>query len=375
MLLCRLLLLHGAGALRVSVYENGGGRDGTGAPLRRTEVRSDADVAALREGEGGRRYDLYDARGDAVQSLRQLQLQQGGDAAAGGEDEEEVSVYQVPAEGHAQFIWPTGGKVGHRVEKVAGLGRVSSSSSWSTIAAYAADQLGESAAGRGPRRHPNVEADYARYKRDIEGMGLSNHEYLAAHTAWNGRRSALEPNLVPYHVEHGISHLVLWHHPDDMDGASTELDPSAELEIVREILGERGCPPRPSEAVIFQNVPSMRSVPTIAHSHVFLRPADDEAGRRLAAELAERREAWRSRSPFDIPAEFERAVSLETLVLRPRLFYVRNFLSLEEAHVLRRAAADPSNPRGLRPGTTGHTEVDGLVDHYRTSKGAMVDGG
>jgi len=130
-LLLLLLLLHGAGALRVSVYENGGGRDGTGAPLRRLEVRSDADVAALRKGEGGRRYDIYDARGDAVQSLRQLQ--QGGVAAAAAaaaaageveeEEEEEVRVYQVPTEGHAQFIWPTGGKAGHRVENVAGLDR------------------------------------------------------------------------------------------------------------------------------------------------------------------------------------------------------------------------------------------------------------
>ena len=99
----------GAPALRVSVHENGGGRGGTGAPLRHPEVRSDADVAALREGG---RYDLYDARGDAVHSLRQLR-----------EQPREPSVYLVPTKDFSQFIWPTGGAVGHRVERVSGLDR------------------------------------------------------------------------------------------------------------------------------------------------------------------------------------------------------------------------------------------------------------
>ena len=67
---------------------------------------------------------------------------------------------------------------------------------------------------------------------------------------------------------------------------------------------------RADEAIIFQNHPSMRSVPTISHSHVFFRPADDERGRRLAETLGTLRVAWRERSPFVVPAGYERGDKL-----------------------------------------------------------------
>eukprot|EP00618_Florenciella_parvula_P032361 CAMPEP_0119500150 /NCGR_PEP_ID=MMETSP1344-20130328/22375_1 /TAXON_ID=236787 /ORGANISM="Florenciella parvula, Strain CCMP2471" /LENGTH=348 /DNA_ID=CAMNT_0007536205 /DNA_START=1 /DNA_END=1044 /DNA_ORIENTATION=+ len=192
---------------------------------------------------------------------------------------------------------------------------MSPEASWATIAAYAADQLGEVAAGRGPKRHPNVEAAYSLYKGAIGAMGLNNHQYLVQYTQWtsapDGRRAALEPNLVPYHLEAEISHWVLWHHPDDCHGKGGDVDdPSAEFLLVEEILRQEGCAPRADEAIIFQNHPSMRSVPTIAHSHVFFRPTNDERGRRLTTTLGTLREAWRARSPFDIPAGYERGEKL-----------------------------------------------------------------
>ena len=51
---------------------------------------------------------------------------------------------------------------------------------------------------------------------------------------------------------------------------------------------------RDEEALIYQNLPELRSLPTIAHSHVFLRPLTPV----LARGLERRRAAWRARSPW-----------------------------------------------------------------------------
>ncbi len=168
--------------------------------------------------------------------------------------------------------------------------------SWSSIAAFSTNQVAERAAGRGPMRGAAMEARYTQYKEWIAAAGLDNHGYVTNFVEWDaGTSAALEPNLVPYDVEEGISHWVLWHHPDSMDGAA-ELDPAAEWQIVCRLLG---VDLRDDEAIVFQNVPSMRSIPTIAHAHVFLRPRmADEAGTALAAGLAARYNAWRARSPW-----------------------------------------------------------------------------
>lgn len=173
--------------------------------------------------------------------------------------------------------------------------------SWEGLAAYKADQLRERAAGRGPNRLPSVEAAYGAYKAGILAQGLDNHGYVVKHALWRSGETwrggaALEPNLVPYHLAAGISHWVLWHHPDGVAG-DTELDPAAELALVRALLGQEA--PREDEALVFQNVPAHRSIGTIAHSHVFLRPSTaDEAGRRLARRLEAEHDAWRARSPW-----------------------------------------------------------------------------
>ena len=115
---CALLvamILHNATAIRVAVYENGGGRHGK-APPEHKEIASDADVAALAEGG---KFALYDAHGDIVKGFGHLEK----NAAGAANDAQPPSVYLVPTKDFSQFIWPTGGAAGHRVERVGGLDR------------------------------------------------------------------------------------------------------------------------------------------------------------------------------------------------------------------------------------------------------------
>ena len=60
-----------------------------------------------------------------------------------------------------------------------------------------------------------------------------------------------------------------------------------------------GCACASSELLAFQNLPQFRSVPQMAHAHVFLRPRSDAT----AAALATLRRQRRMRSPW---AEAER---------------------------------------------------------------------
>lgn len=119
------------------------------------------------------------------------------------------------------------------------------------------------------RRHPSSDAEYRVYKEWISSQGLDNHDYVVRFTPLEVD-VALVPNLAPYHTEAGISHWVLWHHPSALAG-DMELDPEAESERVRELLGmdvgkaaglvlegavasarEHG--PRGDELALFQNV-------------------------------------------------------------------------------------------------------------------------
>jgi hypothetical protein len=178
-------------------------------------------------------------------------------------------------------------------------GRASDSLPWTWLALRA---YSESTDPRhNPRRHPSGEAIYSRYKAWIQERGLDNHGYIVRYAKWSASGLALEPNLVPYHLEAGVSHWVLWHHPDlDAPGDKT-LDPSEERLLVARLLGDEessGPTLRPSEVIVYQNAPANRSIPTIAHSHVFFFPAGDAPGLRLSAQLAARRAAWRARSPW-----------------------------------------------------------------------------
>ena len=108
------------------------------------------------------------------------------------------------------------------------------------------------------------------------------------------KRVALEPNIVPYHVATDIEHWILWLHPDDTPG-DTDLDAAALPHQVRAFVPSL----REEELIAFQNLPAFRSVPQMAHAHVFLRARSDET----AAALATLRMERRIRSPW---AEAER---------------------------------------------------------------------
>lgn len=182
---------------------------------------------------------------------------------------------------------------------------------WPEILEYAADQAGVRNAGRGPRRHPDVEALYAVYKAYLAAESLTNHDYVVRFTQWEQHPScggcALEPNLVPYNLEEGTMHWVLWHHPDSMGGMA-ELDAAAEFALLEQLLAPDVLQQLGAEAeawslsheecIVVQNIPIFRSIPSIAHSHVFLRPGAGAAGRALHRALCERLEAWRRRSPW-----------------------------------------------------------------------------
>ena len=187
-----------------------------------------------------------------------------------------------------------------RVESV-NRGFATEPASWATVLAFARDQAGEASVGRGPKRTTEVEERYNRYKEWCAQRGHTGVELVLILSAWvqvDGRRIALEPNVVPYHLQDGMEHWVLWYHPDDtapstnLQGELCENDVRAFFCTCTETLG-------PDELIAFQNPKEFRSVPEIAHAHVFLRPRTDEH----AATLAALRKDRRLRSPW---AEAER---------------------------------------------------------------------
>ena len=178
--------------------------------------------------------------------------------------------------------------------------------SWSAIKGYAADQATEAAAGRGPRRTDAIAERYRRYSGWCELRGHTGVELILATAIWRevrkeeregggSLRVSLEPNVVPYHVDTGIEHWVMWYHPDDIPGSS-DLDPSLFASHVRQFLPSIRSE---DELVAFQNLPQFRSVPQMAHAHVFLRPVTDDTAVAVWRLRAERR----LRSPW---AESER---------------------------------------------------------------------
>jgi hypothetical protein len=171
--------------------------------------------------------------------------------------------------------------------------------SWESIAAYAGDQATEAAAGRGPRRADVIAECYRRYSRWCEERGHTGVDLILSTSVWRevgpNLSAALEPNIVPYHLDPGIEHWVLWYHPDTLPGR-TDLDASlfaAHLRLFLPTLREE------DELLAFQNLLQFRSVPQMAHAHVFLRPLTDGTAAAVRKLRAERR----MRSPW---AEAER---------------------------------------------------------------------
>ena len=181
----------------------------------------------------------------------------------------------------------------------------SPTASWDAIRAYASDQATEAANGRGPRRTTLVQERYQRYTAWCKLRGHTGVDLVLATALWReaGPKEAggpppivsLEPNIVPYHVDEGISHWLLWYHPDRTPG-NHDLDPALFASHVRLFLPSLS---EAEELVAFQNLPQFRSVPQIAHAHVFLRPLSEQTMEGIAKLRIERR----LRSPW---AEAER---------------------------------------------------------------------
>ena len=174
-----------------------------------------------------------------------------------------------------------------------------------------------------PQRSTASEDNYTAYKEWCARHHVTNEQYVLKYTNWTqvaGQCVSLEPCLVPYHLAPGIHHFVLWHHPPrggndggtnttngssghhghhhdhhDHGGAclpgTTDLVPTQELELVQLLLA---CDVQESEACVFQQLPEHRSIPSIAHAHVFLRCATPE----LTEVVEQRHNNWLARSPF-----------------------------------------------------------------------------
>ena len=157
--------------------------------------------------------------------------------------------------------------------------------SWESIRAYANDQAAEAAAGRGPKRTVEIEERYSRYKRWCEARGHTGVELVLATAAWQrlemgSHRVALEFNIVPYHLPDGVEHWVLWYHPEDTSLKTDELQRDKCEADANECFG--GTLVIGDELIAFQNLPEFRSVPEVAHAHVFLRPRDEANASTLA---------------------------------------------------------------------------------------------
>jgi hypothetical protein len=228
-----------------------------------------------------------------------------------------------------------------------------SAASWEVLQAYAEDQRREVAAGRGPRRDQTIDERYRRYFSWAKGRGHTGAEYITLTAKWccehGGPWVALEPNIVPYDMDPGIEHWNLWYHPSTTAGtADLDMQVGAKVEIrngadtrkgtVRSVRGwaadstcivavttddgEVVTVPRSEirpqgwaavlqhvriflpklqdeEVVIFQNIPELRSVPEVAHAHVFIRASSSTT----QAALRRLRHDWQMRSPW---AEAER---------------------------------------------------------------------
>ena len=107
-----------------------------------------------------------------------------------------------------------------------------------------------------------------------------------------------EPSWAPYNLDgegSRIEHWVLWHHPDRLPGDAV-LRPERERALLAGLLRRHGAAlPTTDRLVIFQNEPSRRSLPSIAHSQVFFRLGDPK-GTELVATLQRLRRDWRRRA-------------------------------------------------------------------------------
>ena len=168
---------------------------------------------------------------------------------------------------------------------------------WPELHLHASNQSARYAAGEYPGRSSAGNAQYEIYKRWCVARGLSNEQYVLRYVRWRDG-VALEPALAPYLLERELEHWVLWHNPEVAAAMSSdaELQPESELALAVALFDAEGVRLRPEDLVTFQNIPALRSIPRIPHSHVFVRKRALSNGSRHA--LRASRRGWRERSPW-----------------------------------------------------------------------------
>ena len=167
---------------------------------------------------------------------------------------------------------------------------------WPELHLHARNQSARYAAGEYPGRSSAGNAQYEIYKRWCVARGLSNEQYVLRYVRWRDG-VALEPALAPYLLERELEHWVLWHNPDRAAVSSdTELQPESELALAVALFDAEGVRLGPEDLVTFQNIPALRSIPRIPHSHVFVRKRTLSNWSRHA--LRDSRRGWRERSPW-----------------------------------------------------------------------------
>ena len=168
--------------------------------------------------------------------------------------------------------------------------------SWPELHLHASNQSARYAAGEYPGRASAGNAQYEVYKRWCVARDLSNEQYVLRYVRWrNG--VALEPALAPYLLERELEHWVLWHNPDVGDVSSdAELQQESELALAVALFHAEGVLLMPGDLVTYQNVPALRSLPRIPHSHVFVRKR--MLSNRSRQALRAKRRDWGARSPW-----------------------------------------------------------------------------
>ena len=167
--------------------------------------------------------------------------------------------------------------------------------SWKWLHAFSQNQI----AMPPPVRSSAETARYAQYMHWCTERGITNAEYVLKYVRWKEGALALEPSMVPYRLEPGLQHWILWHHPDKSVPGDATLLPCKQSALVQAMIAQELAHKVEASALsgsilCFQNIPERRSIPAIAHAHVFLRTENPDVLKLMARWHAE----WLQRSPF-----------------------------------------------------------------------------
>lgn len=109
-------------------------------------------------------------------------------------------------------------------------------------------------------RSPEIEQQYEIY-RNI-------HPITKILDIFDNSDIAIRFNKFPYHLENDIHHLIIWIHP-------TLLSSYSESHILSLLIPHLNNLLHPSDYIIFQNPPYLRSIPLISHFQLFIHTTDN----------------------------------------------------------------------------------------------------